>query len=201
MCLDVFTVSYGISSKHKHFLSLCKQHWVPNRKVINKQSRFLLSDHTNFEDFTSSFYRGSKKINNALRRWYWAIVMLNKSRRGLLKVSNAQKTTHMIFWEIDLILDGKFLTLLDVWVRLWCQIQSNSYFGFALYTLFHHYEADREKGLAHLSLSNGSFKIHLGEEKYQLLSCFASALLIDRKRFLDEVRALKNKNLGPFWTS
>lgn len=34
--------------------------------------------------------------------------------RGLLKVSNAQKTTHMIFWEIDLILDGKFLTLLDV---------------------------------------------------------------------------------------
>ena len=133
--------------RHKHFLSLCKQHWVPNRKVINKQSRFLPSDHKNFEDFTSSFYRGSKKINNALRRWYWAIVMLNKSlrvvlfpfrRRGLLKVSNAQKTTHMIFWEIDLILDGKFLTLLDVWVRLWCQIQSNSYFGFVLYTLFHH---------------------------------------------------------------
>lgn len=147
MCLDVFTVSYSISSKHKHFLSLCKQHWVPNRKVINKQSRFLLSDHTNFEDFTSSFYRRSKKINNALGRWYWAIVMLKKSlrvvlfpfrRRGLLEVSNAQKTTHMIFGEIDLILDGKFLTLLDVWVRLWCQIQSNSYFGFALYTLFHH---------------------------------------------------------------
>ena len=89
------------------------------------------------KDFTSSFYRRSKKVNNALRRWYWAIVMLNKSlrvvhfpfrRRGLLKVSNAQKTTHMIFWEIDLVLDGKFLTLLYVWVRLWCQIQSNSYF-------------------------------------------------------------------------
>ena len=98
-------------------------------------------------DFTSSFYRRSKKINNALGRWYWAIVMLKKSlrivlfpirRRGLLKVSNSQKMTHMIFWEIDLILDGKFLTLLDVWVRLWCQIQSNSYFGFLLYTLFHH---------------------------------------------------------------
>ena len=72
-------------------------------------------------------------LNKSLR-----VVLFPFRRRGLLEVSNAQKTTHMIFGEIDLILDGKFLTLLDVWVRLWCQIQSNSYFGFLLYTLFHY---------------------------------------------------------------
>ena len=45
-------------------------------------------------------------LNKSLR-----VVLFPFRRRGLLEVSNAQKTTHMIFGEIDLILERQIFNV------------------------------------------------------------------------------------------